>query len=192
MAAKFFTTIRLGRVRGKELADTMGQVIPIASELGISLDEINSAMVALTIGGLDAAQVGDGSAWSVDGLVEAFDRHAESYPGVGLLVGRSSWYGEGLQGALQAVADASDNMASQMGKSVRNVRALTAELRLTQSGAKQVEDAMKAMQTSTPDMLENIYKQFTSTDSEKLTREINRLKINLTRLGAALNRTWGR
>ena len=54
VASKFFTTIKLGHVRGKELADVMGQVIPIASELGVSLDEVNSAMIALTIGGLDA------------------------------------------------------------------------------------------------------------------------------------------
>ena len=192
MAAKFFTTIRLGRVRGKELADTMGQVIPIASELGISLDEINSAMVALTIGGLDAHKSVTGLRGALTALLKPSTDMQKVIRELGFSSAEQLVGAKGLQGALQAVADASDNMASQIGKSVRNVRALTAELRLTQSGAKQVEDAMKAMQTSTPDMLENIYKQFTSTDSEKLTREINRLKIDLTQdVGSALTHALG-
>ena len=192
VAAKFFATIRLGRVRGKELADTMGQVIPIASELGISLDEINSAMVALTIGGLDAHKSVTGLRGALTALLKPSTDMQKVIRELGFSSAEQLVGAKGLQGALQAVADASDNMASQIGKSVRNVRALTAELRLTQSGAKQVEDAMKAMQTSTPDMLENIYKQFTSTDSEKLTREINRLKIDLTQdVGSALTHALG-
>ena len=55
VAVKFFETIRLGRVRGAELGQSMGQVIPIAGELGVSLDEVNAAMVAMTIGGMNAA-----------------------------------------------------------------------------------------------------------------------------------------
>src|SRR3990172_6717736 len=83
-------------------------------------------------------------------------------------------------------------MASGIGQSVRNVRALTAELRLTQSGAEQVEAAMKAMEASTPEALDKIFKQFTSTDAEKLTSQINRLKINLTQdFGSAITRALG-
>ena len=47
VAAKFFTTIQLGRVRGQELSAVMGQVAPIAAELGIGLDQVNSAMKRL-------------------------------------------------------------------------------------------------------------------------------------------------
>ena len=94
---------------------------------------------------------------------------------------------------MQAVADASHNMASEIGRSVRKTsEALTAALRLTQSGAKKVEAAMKAMETSTPKALDKIFKQFTSTDAEKLTAQINRLKIDLTQdFGSAITRTLG-
>jgi TP901 family phage tail tape measure protein len=180
VAAKYFTTINLGHVRGKELADTMGQVIPIASQLGVSLDELNAAMIAMTIGGMDAHKTVTG----LRGAMTAFLKPSEDMKKVIREMGFSSAeqvvQAKGFQGALEAVADASDNMASGIAKSFRNVRALTAELRLTNEGAVKVEEAMKAMATSTPDALDKIYKQFTSTDSEKLTREINRLKINLT------------
>ena len=180
VAAKFFTTIRLGRVRGKELADTMGQVIPIAGELGINLNEVNSAMVALTIGGQDAHKSATGLRGAMTALLKPSEDMKKVIRELGFSSAEQLVQAKGFQGALQAVADASDNMASGIAKSVRNVRALTAELRLTQTGAKQVEAAMKAMETSTPEMLDTLYKQFTSTDAEKLTREINRLKVNLT------------
>ena len=192
VAAKFFTTIKLGHVRGKELADVMGQVIPIASELGINLDEVNAAMVSLTIGGQDAHKSATGLRGAMMALLKPSEDMKKVIRELGFTSAEQLVAAKGLQGALQAVADASDNMASVIGKSVRNVRALTAELRLTQSGAKQVEEAMKAMETSTPDMLEKIYKQFTSTDSEKLTKQINQLKIDLTQdFGSTLTHALG-
>ena len=81
MASKFFTTIKLGHVRGKELADVMGQVIPIASELGVNLDEVNSAMVALTIGGLDAHKAATGLRGAMMASLEAFGGHEEGSSG---------------------------------------------------------------------------------------------------------------
>ena len=174
------------------MADTMGQVIPIASELNVDLDQVNSAMVSLTIGGLDAHK----SVTALRGAMTAFLKPSEDMKKVIREMGFSSpeqlIQAKGFQGALEAVADAADNMASGMAKSMRNVRALTAELRLTQSGAKQVEEAMKAMETSSPVALDKIFKQFTSTDAERLTSQINRLKIDLTQdLGSSLSRALG-
>ena len=192
VASKFFTTIKLGHVRGKELADVMGQVIPIASELGVSLDEVNSAMIALTIGGLDAHKSATGLRGAMMALLKPSEDMKRVLRELGFATPEQLIQAKGWQGALQAVADASHNLASEMGQSVRNVRALTAALRLTQSGVGQVEAAMKAMETSTPEALDKIFKQFTSTDAEKLTAQINRLKINLTQdFGSAITRTLG-
>ena len=180
VAAKFFTTINLGHVRGKELADVMGQVTPIAAELGISLDELNAAMIATTIGGLDAHK----SVTALRGAMTAFLKPSEDMKKVlrelGFTSAEQLIQAKGFQGALQAVADASGNMASEIAKSFRNVRALVAELRLTGEGAVKVEEAMKAMAASTPEALNKIYEQFKSTDAEKLTRQINALKVTLT------------
>jgi len=194
VAMKFFETIRLGHVRGKELADTIGQVIPIASELGVSLNEVNAAMVALTIGGMNAHK----SVTAMRGVMTAFLKPSEDMK----KVVRSMGFGDpeqmiaakGFQGALQAIADQADHMGSQIAKSVRNVRALTAELRLTtEEGAKKYNEALQAMGQSTPKMLDQILKEFRSTDSERLTAQINALKTNLTQdFGAALTGALGK
>jgi TP901 family phage tail tape measure protein len=180
VAAKFFTTIRLGRVRGEELAGTMGQVMPIAKELGISLDELNAAMVGMTIGGIDAHK----SVTALRSAMTAFIKPSEDMKRVTREMGFSDptqlVAAKGFEGALQAIAAAADNMGVKIAKDIPNVRGLLAEFRLTREGVKQVEEAMKAMEASTPEMLDKVLKQFTSTDSEKLTKTINQLKIDLT------------
>ena len=187
VAAKFFTTIRLGKVRGQELAQVMGTVIPIAGELGVGLDEVNAAMVGMTIGGLDAAKAATGLRGTMTAILKPSEDMKKVLRELGFTSGEQLVGAKGYQGALLAIAEASGNMASEIAKSVRNVRALTAELRLTQAGAKQVEDAMRAMQASTPEALDKVFKQFISTDSEKLTSTINRLKVDLTQdFGASL------
>ena len=113
VAAKFFTTIRLGRVRGQELAATMGQVMPIAKELGVSLDEVNSAMVGMTIGGMDAHK----SVTALRSAMTAFLKPSEDMKRVTREMGFSDptqlVAAKGFEGALQAIADAADNMGSQ-------------------------------------------------------------------------------
>jgi TP901 family phage tail tape measure protein len=180
-AAKFFETIRLGHVRGKELADTMGQAIPIAAELGVGLDELNAAMVTMTIGGMDAHK----SVTALRGVMTAFLKPSEDMKKVMREMGFSDpaqlIAAKGFEGALKAIAEQADGMGSEIAKSVRNVRALTAELRLTsEGGAQQYEQALKAMRTATPENLEQILKEFRSTDAERLTSQINALKVNLT------------
>ena len=56
MAAKFFQTIQDGRVRGTELAASLGKVMPVAAELGVSLSEVNAAIVELTVAGVKAPE----------------------------------------------------------------------------------------------------------------------------------------
>ena len=191
-ASKFFTTIRLGRVRGKELADTMGQVMPVASELGVRLDELDSALVAMTIGGMDAHKTTTSLRGAMTALLKPSEDMQKVLRQLGFASAEQLIQAKGFQGALQAVADASGGMASEIAKSFRNIRALTAELRLTGQAAEQVEAAMKAMEASTPEALDRVFKQFTSTDAERLTRQINRLEIDLTQdFGSAITRALG-
>jgi hypothetical protein len=52
IAAKFFKTIELGRVRAGELANTFGRVGVLSSQLGVSFDETLASIASLTGSGL--------------------------------------------------------------------------------------------------------------------------------------------
>jgi TP901 family phage tail tape measure protein len=188
LSMKFFETIRLGRVRGKELVDTLGSVYPIAAELGVGIDDVNSAMVAMTIGGIDAHK----SMTALRGVMVAFLKPSEAMKASMRELGFSDpsqmIAAKGFQGALQQIADSADGMGSEIAKSVRNVRALTAELRLTSAtGSTQYLAALDVMKKSTPEALDQILKEFRSTDAEQFGKQMNALKVNLTQdFGGAL------
>jgi len=187
VAAKFFNTIRLGRIRGKELADTIGAAIPFASQLGISLDELNAAIVAMTIGGMNAHK----TMTSLRSVMVQFLKPSEDLKRVVRELGFGSpdqlIAAKGFQGAIEAVANAADNMGSKIAKSIPNIRGMVAELRLSQSGAEQVHKALEAMAESTPESLNKVFEEFRSTDAEKLTASLNKVKVTLTEeLGSAI------
>lgn len=50
----FFTTVRVGKAELPELAHNLGAVLPIASQMGVSLEELTAAISALTLGGQNA------------------------------------------------------------------------------------------------------------------------------------------
>jgi len=187
VAAKFFKTIQLGRIRGKELADTIGTVIPFAAQLGVSLDEVAASYVSMTIGGLEAHKTATGLRQVMVALLKPSEDLKKSLREMGFISPEQLVQAKGFQGALDAIAASSNNMGSEIVKSIRNVRALTAELSLTRDGSEQVAKAMAAMEQVTTENFEKLYEEFTKMPAEKLTKEINALKVSLTQdLGAAL------
>ena len=51
VAASYYKTIELGRVRAEEMATTIGRTAPLASVLGVKLNELNAAVATMTIQG---------------------------------------------------------------------------------------------------------------------------------------------
>ena len=56
VAGKFFQTIRDGKVHGEEIAASLGKVVPVAAELGVSLETVTTAIVQMTVEGVKAPE----------------------------------------------------------------------------------------------------------------------------------------
>ena len=67
VAAQFFATIQVGRVRGEELASVLGRVMAVSSELGVSLEELKCHDGHLDHQRREAGRGGDRLAFSDDG-----------------------------------------------------------------------------------------------------------------------------
>ncbi len=190
LTAKFVTTINLGQVRGEELAAVMGQAYPVAAELGVSIDELNAAMVVMTIGGIDAHK----SVTALRQAMVAFLKPSEDMKRVVRDMGFSDptqlVAAKTLAGAIKAIEEAAEGAPLKIAESFRNVRAELAAFRLSsEKGAEQYTAALDAMAKSTPEALQKLLSEFRSTDSERLTQQINALKVNLTQgFGAALTK----
>lgn len=189
-ASKFFTTIQLGRVTGSELANSIGTVIPMAASLGVTLDELNASIVAMTIGGIDARKTMTGLRSAMTALQKPSEDMKDVVRNLGFTSPEQLVAAKGWQGALEAIAESSGNLGSEVVKSFRNIRAFTAGLRLTGDGAEKAAEALEAMKDATPEKLGEIFAEFKSTDAEKFTAAINEMKVTLTQdLGAVLVRT---
>jgi len=188
VAAKFFKTIELGRTRGEELTPVIGRLVPIASELGVNLDEVNSSMVALTISSMRVPEAATSFRSAMAALIKPSEDLKKELRALGYETGQQMIGALGLQGTFLALRDSVNEDVAATAKMFRNIRALNAELRLTGGGADKVAEAMKAMtDVNLTDNFNEMYKLFTSTDAQQYTAELNRLKVAMaTEVGPEL------
>jgi len=188
VAAKFFRTVELGRMRGAELTPVIGRIIPIANELGVSLDEVNSSMVALTIGSMRVNEAATGFRAAMSALIKPSEQMQKELAALGYATPQLAVKAEGLQGIFLKLAGSTDENVAAMAKLFLNIRGLNAEARLTGEGAEKVAEAMKAMSDiNLTDNFNEIFKEFTSTDAQQYMAELNRFKTTLaTEVGPEL------
>jgi len=188
VAAKFFKTIELGRTRGAELTPVIGRLVPIASELGVNLDEVNSSMVALTIGSMRVPEAATSFRSAMAALIKPSEDLKKELRALGYETGQQMIHALGLQGAFLALRDSANEDVAATATLFRNIRALNAELRLTGSGSEQAAEAMKKMSDGTlTDNFNEVFKTFTSTDAQQYMAELNKFKVSLaTEVGPEL------
>ena len=180
VAAKFFKTIELGRIRGEEMSNVIGQLVPIASQVGVSLDEVNSSMVAMTIGGMKTAQAATAIRAGMTALMKPSDDLKKELRELGFESGVQMVRAKGLEETFLALAASVDGDVAKIAQLFRNVRGLNAELRLTGAGAEQAQKALAVMSQTSGELLAAKYKEFTSTSAEAFTKEVNKLKVALS------------
>jgi TP901 family phage tail tape measure protein len=188
VAAKFFQTVNLGRVRGAELTPIIGRIVPIANELGVSLDEVNSSMAALTISSMKPAEAATAFRSALSALIKPSEQMQKEMAALGYATPQLAVKAEGLQGIFLKLKDTTDENVAAMAKLFLNIRGLNAEARLTGEGAEKVAEAMKAMtDPNLTDSFNEMVKVFTSTDAQQYTKELNKFQVTLaTEVGPEL------
>lgn len=136
----FFTAVAKGKTTFGELSSDIGRVAPLAAQLGISLEETLSGLSALTLGGLSTSE----SVSRLAAALNAFIANAEKFRDVGVDI-NAVIAKDGLQGAMEAVAKATGNSATEMQKLFGSSEALTAVLTLTGTQAQSFSSILDAM-----------------------------------------------
>lgn len=128
-----FQTVNLGVVTFEELASVMGDFVGTASTAGVSIEEANAALAAMTLNGISAAE----ASTSLNRLLQEFIQPGESFAALlqsmGYESGVLALQELGLHGALMKVAEVvgHDNVEAFAAlfpeiRAVRGVLALTA------------------------------------------------------------------
>ena len=187
VAAKFFGTIQIGRVRGEDLASVLGKVTAVSSELGVSLEELNSLMVTLTISGVKPAEAATSLRSSMMALLKPSQDLSKELRQLGFDSGPQMIAAYGLEGALVKLRGTTDENMSALAKLIPNVRALSGVLRETDDEGRRTAEALQHLREMTVAAFNEKYKIFIESDAQKTIAELNKLKVFLTTdLGAAI------
>ena len=187
VAAQFFATIQVGRVRGEELASVLGRVMAVSSELGVSLEELNAMMVTLTISGVKPAEAATALRSAMMALLKPSQDLKKELHDLGFESGPQMIAALGLEGALLKLRDSVDENMSAFAKLIPNVRAISGALRETDDGGKRTAEAVEHLREVSVAAFNEKYKLFIESDAQKTLSEMNKLKTFLTTdLGAAV------
>ena len=150
IADDLITTQNLGKTTVAELAQSMGTVIPTASALGVSLDQLSSMYVLMTKQGINTANA---TTYIRAMMNELSNSGSDLSDTLGNLTGHT--FGELMSmgytvgDVMQILGDSVDGNSEAFKNLFSNVRAGLGGLSLFNQGADAFNDAMVAMQTNT-------------------------------------------
>jgi len=179
--------VREGKAEPEELASSIGRVIPIASELGVSFDQVGAAIGSMSLLGLDAAESTTALRGILSALIKPTHEGAVELERLGLSYGqlRQQVREQGLLPTLLDLSEAFGDNEESASKVFGNVRALTGVLNLVGDNAEQVEQVFANM-TDTSGLLDEAFDTVSETAGFKLNRTMSDLKTMGVEVGSEL------
>jgi len=175
IAASFFKTIDLGRVRMSEMAGTLGTTGAVAGELGVKLEEFQAAIASITISGVPFSQTNTQIRNILLKLLKPTEEMKDLFRELGVESGEAAIKTFGFTGLLNILQEKTKGSSGEMGEFFSTIRAVNAALRLTGSGADAYNTALQEIKDSTETYRRVIETVFNST-GKKLKIELNKIK----------------
>lgn len=147
IADDLITTQNLGKTTVNELAQSLGTVIPTASALNVSLDQLSSAYVIMTKQGINTANATTYIRAMMNELSDSGSNVSKTLSDLtGHTFGELMQQGWTLGDVMQTLGDSVDGNGESFKNLFGNIRAGLGALSLFNQGADAFDDAMKAMQ----------------------------------------------
>ena len=179
--------VREGKLNSEELASSMGQVLPVASNMGVSFNEVGAAMAAMSRTGTNAAQGATQLNSILSGLLKPTKQAEEALEKMGLSSGglKQQIKDEGLLSVLDTLKTNFDKNSDAAGKVFPNIRALRGVLDLTGASAattREIFDELNASQGAT----KKAFDETSQSASFKLKKALNGAKESFAEMGSVL------
>ena len=181
----FFQSTLIGKQTIDSLGASMGQVVGIAANFGVSFEQLSGAIATLTAKGMETSEAITAVKSVITTFVSPSKEAAQAAGALGLNFSASSLKGRGFSGMLSDVMTATGGSADQMAKLFSEVRALNGVMQLTGDGMKFFNDAMVQINSSTG-ASEAAYKKMVATFENQSQMLINTAKVTLIDVGSRL------
>jgi TP901 family phage tail tape measure protein len=148
-------TVREGKAAAASLAPTIGRVLPIAAELGVSFDQVGASLAAMTRLGLNAEEATTALRATMSTILKpsAGARKALADMNIPIEKLRDTLKNKGLLDTLFLLRDALEQNDIEVTKIFPNVRALTGVLNLTGAAADNARQIFESLAGTTEDDL---------------------------------------
>lgn len=182
----YFTTVREGKTTLDELAASVGRALPIASTLGVRLQEVTAAYAAQTQQGIDTAQSTTNITSLFKSLLKEADKIDEVFRRVGKRYDLNTVKSEGLVSTLFTLRDALVDDAEALDVLGGRMEATTALLALTGNAGERFVGALDKIEHGAGNVDAAIERAF-GTDESKIRRVWNALSNEVEKFGATVN-----
>jgi TP901 family phage tail tape measure protein len=192
VAAQLFKTIELGRTRASEMANSLGRILPVMRELGVTTSETFAAISTLTIQGQKTSEALTQIRGAANALLKPTKETSQIIHDLGFNSAQALVAARGLGGAFQALRGATDGSLEAFAKIVPRVRGMNAALALAGSGAEKFESDLLKIEQAAQDVLDQELQFIMDTNAEEVSSAMNQLaNVFTVDVGAALNETLG-
>ena len=188
ISGKLFKTIELGRIRGEEFANTFGRVLVLASQIGISFDEVNAAMATYTVSGLRANEAMTLLTNAMLKLIRPTDALKDRMAELGITSAEAGIQAFGFQGFLQEITKGANASATEIGKLFGRIRATRAIMGVSNEQAEIYAENLRQIKEAGEADIFRARKIVLDIDAKQLERDIESVKNFFTvDLGRAIN-----
>mgnify|MGYP003133511657 CR=1 FL=1 len=182
--------VREGKLNSEELAGSMGQVLPIASQMGVSFNEVGAAMAAMSRTGTTASIGATQLRAVLSGLLKPTKQAEDALASMGLSSSglKQQIQDEGLLNVLSTLKEKFDQNSDAAAQVFPNIRALSGVLNLTGDNAAEAEKIFKALNATQNDT-QKAFDKTSQSASFRLTKALNTAKESFAEMGAILLET---
>lgn len=150
---KLITAIREGKAEPEQFARSLGQVLPIAREAGIGLDEVLSSVSAITLQGFSAPQAITSIRQAISNLISPSKEAAKELDlfygeGKGVITVQAKLQTEGFQATLQDLYQKTGGNLQSLDAIFGNIRGLSGVLALANGEFAKMDDITKQIANS--------------------------------------------
>jgi TP901 family phage tail tape measure protein len=183
--------VREGKLEASELSSVMGQVLPVASNMGVQFHEVGAAFAAMSRTGTPAAQAATQLNSILMAIMKPTKQSAEAMEQLGLSSQglRQQIKDEGLLSVFQTLKTASEGNSEAFEQVFGNVRALKGILDLTGASAATTAEIFNRM-ANTSGVTAQAFEVLQTSASFKLTQGLTTLKNSFANLGGTLMQTF--
>ena len=176
-----FATMKGGKTTISEISATLGNVVTIAAQTGVSFAELGASVATVTKAGVNTSQAMDGLRGVLSAVLKQSPQAVQAAEKLGINFNKAAIESMGFANWLEDVRVKTLGNAEAQAKLFGRVEALTQVMSLGANGGKEFASQLESMKTSAGATDEAVAKMMETTEFQ-----LNRLKVSVQLMAESL------